>query len=178
MKLRNIILATSVVLGGANSVYAATVVEGGTVRFNGNVVATPCAVSSESVDQVVYIGQVTTSQFTAAGQKANNGQPFSIKLVNCSAAVSGTASVAFNGLQDLDNPTLLRVGQGADAAVGIGLGIYEANGTQLHIGSQSRPVTLLPGQVQFEFMADYVSTKASVTAGDASGVATFSITYA
>ncbi|MFM4805363.1 fimbrial protein [Aeromonas bivalvium] len=177
MKLRNIVLAVSGVISAVSVAHAA-IVEGGTVRFNGNVVAAPCAVASESIDQVIEIGQVTTSQFTAAGQKANNNKPFSIKLMNCSDSVSGTATVAFNGAQDRDNPTLLQVGQGADAASGVALGLYESNGNLLNIGDQSRPVTLRPGQVEFNFMADYVSTQANVTAGDASGVATFSITYA
>ncbi|MCS3770603.1 type 1 fimbria pilin [Aeromonas hydrophila] len=176
MKIRNIVLATAAVMGMSQFANAATV-EGGTVRFDGNVVAAPCAVASESSDQVIYIGQVTTSQFTAAGQKANNSKPFSIKLTNCSSAVSGTASVTFNGIQDQNDPTLLRVGQGADAAVGVALGIYETNGTKLNVGDLSRPITLLPGQMQFDFTADYVSTQATVSAGDASGVATFAITY-
>ncbi|WP_429170581.1 hypothetical protein [Aeromonas rivipollensis] len=65
--MKKSLLAMAVVLSSGMSLNAfaaepATIVTGGTVYFNGEVVNAACAVSSDSLDQTVYLDQVRTAR--------------------------------------------------------------------------------------------------------------------
>ena len=64
MKLKFISMAvfSALTLGVATSASAATTVNGGTVHFKGEIVDAACAVSLNSFDQIVSLGQVRTAK--------------------------------------------------------------------------------------------------------------------
>ncbi|WOE33016.1 MULTISPECIES: type 1 fimbrial major subunit FimA [unclassified Acinetobacter] len=183
MKKQNISLVILMMtVFGCTAVNAASVVvNGGTIHFTGDIIDAACAVSVNSENQTVKLGQYRTATFTAAGV-TTTPIPFNIVLNECDPAVSSSASVAFNGQQDLTDSTLLVVsssGSNTTVAKGVGIEIKDRNFKVLPPDgtTYSTPHTLTKGVNTLLFTANYKSTAASVTAGKADGNATFTINY-
>ncbi|MBT0728584.1 type 1 fimbrial major subunit FimA [Rosenbergiella nectarea] len=186
MKMKTLALASIAAFGlvsvAAQAADATPVtVNGGTVHFTGEFVNAACAVSTDTADQTVNLGQYTTSQLTAVGQRTT-AKPFNIKLVNCSTATYKTASISFKGTIDATDKTLLAVnggGSNATAATGVGIEILDASSTPLTPNgtSYSTAQTLITGTNTLPFTARYKSTLASVSAGTADADATFVVQY-
>lgn len=155
-------------------------VSGGSVHFTGSVVDAACAVTQDSVDQSVQMGQVRLAAFgetPAAGSVAGQKVPFSIKLADCDTSVSTQASVTFNGNSAADQAGVLDNAAGAGGAQGVGIQIYDNDGTALPLGTASKAATLIDGTNTLNFSADYIATSSTVTAGDVDATATFNVTY-
>lgn len=161
---------------------AATTVTGGTVHFTGQIVNAACAVSADSADQTVKMGQFRTAYFTSVGTRSNS-VPFSIKLEDCDTIVSKTAAASFYGSLDATDPTVLTIsniaGGAAGAASGVGIEISDHTGKVLKPdgSSISTAQNLVDGSNILSFSARYKSTKASVTPGEADADATFKMIY-
>ncbi|MEQ4625805.1 type 1 fimbrial major subunit FimA [Providencia manganoxydans] len=161
---------------------AATIVPGGTVHFKGQIVNAACAVSADSTDQTVEMGQYRTAFFTAVGVRSN-AVPFQIKLEDCDTTVSTTASTSFSGNASQHDNTVLSVsnigGGTAGAASGVGIEISD------HLGVVMKPdgsvfsteQKLNDGANVLHFTARYKSTSANVTPGAADADATFTMQY-
>lgn len=160
---------------------ATTTVSGGTVHFTGEFVNAACAVTTDSADQTVTLGQYRTAAITAAAQTTTN-MPFNIKLTGCDNSIATTAAIAFNGTLDSTDPTLLAVnggGTNTTAATGVGIQILDSasnvltpNGTTYSVAK-----TLENGVNTIPFSARYKSTAATVSAGQADSDATFVVQY-
>ncbi|KAA8995379.1 type 1 fimbrial protein subunit FimA [Affinibrenneria salicis] len=161
---------------------AATTVAGGTVHFKGQIVNAACAVSTNSSDQTVNLGQYRTANFTAVGTYSGK-VPFTIKLEDCDPTVSSTAAVAFSGAADGTDNSVLSTsnisGGSAGAAAGVGIEISDSKGAVLAPTGAvfSTPQTLITGSNTLNFNARYKSTLAAVTAGEADADATFTMQY-
>lgn len=156
-------------------------VNGGTVNFKGEFVNAACAVSTESDNQIVTLGQHRTASMTSVGH-TTTAVPFNIKLVDCSPTVGQeTASITFNGVTDFDDPTLIAVNSGTNepAATGVGIEILDSasNTLELNNNKYSPSIDLIEGTNQLNFFARYKSTADVVTPGRADGMATFKINY-
>lgn len=157
-----------------------TTVNGGTVHFTGELVNAACAVSTESEDQTVRLGQYRTSLLATSGDTTGK-IPFTIKLVDCDTTIQETASVAFYGQTVTSNANLLAVSAGgtnAVAATNVGIQVADDQDTILGFSgaSFSNPKTLIDGTNILSFSARYVATGAS-TAGLANADATFVVHY-
>ena len=158
----------------------AVTVTGGTIHFKGDLVAAPCAVSTDSSDQIVKLGEYTTHYFSKAGIKGSL-KPFQIKLEDCDTATYKTASVQFQGRADT-NADLLAIDSGlsgdqAGTATGVGIQILDSKSTPVKPnGAFSTAQNLNDGENVLNFAAQYVST-AAATAGDANADATFVMQY-
>lgn len=159
-------------------------VNGGTVHFKGKLVAAPCAVSTDTSDQEVKLGEYTTHHFKTAGV-LGSVVPFQIKLEDCDTSVASTAAVAFSGRTDdsSSDSSLLAVDQdlsagNAGTATNIAIQVLD---------NQSKPVkfdgttfvnktTLIDGENILKFAAQYKSTGVA-TAGDANADADFIMQY-
>ena len=164
------------------TVQAATTVNGGAVHFSGEFVNAACAVSSDTADQTVILGQHRTANITAVGQYTSN-KPFTIKLVDCDTAVSKTAQIAFSGPIDSTDTTLLKIHSGpssnATSATGVGIEISDSKGNVLTPDGTvlSTAQALIDGDNTLNFMARYKSTAEKATAGKAYADANFVVTY-
>ncbi|WP_406909113.1 fimbrial protein [Klebsiella oxytoca] len=149
----------------------------GTINFTGIILESACTISAGHGSQSVVLGGVNKSAFTAAGNTAAPTK-FSITLSSCPAAVT-SARVTFDGKTDTANSSLLALTPGAGIATGVGIGIYEDNNTTIiPISVHSAAKTLsTTEQTTFNFIAKYVSTAATVTAGPADAVSDFTISY-
>lgn len=88
------VIASLMLVAGAAVAADPVSVSGGTVHFEGELVNAACAVSTQSSDQVVTLGQYRTASFAAVGDTTAQ-IPFSIVLNDCDPKVAATAAVAF-----------------------------------------------------------------------------------
>lgn len=181
--MKKILLVSITALCLGNFAYAAPiVVNGGVVHFQGEFVNASCAVSTDTEDQIVHLGQHRTAAITAAAQYTAN-VPFSIKLVDCDTSTIKTAQFAFSGPRDTTDATLLKVSSGpstnAVTASGVGIEINDSAGSVITPNGAvlSKAETLINGNNIINFIARYKSTAAAVTAGQAYADANFVVSY-
>lgn len=148
----------------------------GTVNFTGTIRDTACTVDTASATQTVNLGTVAATSFGSAGSTASSTR-FTINLTGCPTAVT-SASVRFDGPLATGNSSLLALSSG-QTATNVGVGIYQQDSsTLIPIGSASAAVTLSSTATNaLNFIAKYVSTAATVGAGSANAVATFTVAY-
>ncbi len=179
-------LMTSSVIAGLMLVAGSAVaadpvsVSGGTVHFEGELVNAACAVSSQSADQVVTLGQYRTASFAAVGDTTAQ-IPFTIVLNDCDPKVAATAAVAFSGQTDATDTTLLAVTSANNSATATGVGIEildSASATLKPNGATfSAAQALVEGTNTLRFSARYKATAVSATPGQANADATFIMKY-
>ncbi|MFH7826427.1 fimbrial protein [Kluyvera chengduensis] len=171
---------SAMAMGGSSDATGPTTVTGGSVHFTGSVVNAACAVAQDSVNKTVDMGQVRLAAFgeqPVAGTAANQKTPFSITLTDCDTQVSTEATVTFNGAAAEGSAGVLDNMAGAGGAQGVGVQIYDTDGTALDLGKASKAATLIDGDNVMSFSADYVSTSSTLTAGNVDATATFNVTY-
>ncbi|WP_232062573.1 fimbrial protein [Buttiauxella agrestis] len=148
------------------------------LQMTGTILSRTCDVSS-SQSQTVNIGQFSVSHFAAAGD-TTAAKRFTIDLVNCGSAATGT-KLTFSGTNDSDNPALLALsdtGSTGAMATGVGIEILDGNQQPLAINTLSSAVyELSPGSNSLPFYLRYKATQNVVTAGDASSVMYFDLQY-
>ncbi|GAA3611763.1 fimbrial protein [Gibbsiella greigii] len=159
--------------------YAAVTVDGGTLNFEGSVVTTACALSSSSATQSINMGQVGTPNLATAGTTLSTGKEFTIQLTDCDTSVYTNIAITFTGVADANDPTTLAVGVAGNSTYAQNLGIrfFNSSGTQVKLNEASTATALTGGSNILTFTAKYHTEKGSVTAGDASAVATYTLTY-
>jgi len=195
MKLNKIILAmlTSASLLAAASVQAegddptppadggsTVTVQGGVVHFNGSLVNAACAVSTESANQTVNLGQYRTASFQSVGDTSAT-IPFKIVLNDCDTTVASTAKVAFSGQTEASDDTLLAINSGTNEATATGVGIEildEDSSVMTPDGATfSKGHSLIDGTNTLNFAARYKATSAEPTPGQANADAVFTMQY-
>lgn len=126
------VIASLMLVAGAAVAADPVSVSGGTVHFEGELVNAACAVSTQSSDQVVTLGQYRTASFAAVGDTTAQ-IPFSIVLNDCDPKVAATAAVAFSGQSDITNNNLLAVtsADNGTTASGVGIEILDNTSTAL-----------------------------------------------
>ncbi|ECG8590411.1 fimbrial protein [Salmonella enterica subsp. salamae] len=158
---------------------AASTVTGGSVHFTGSVVDAACAVSQDSVNKEVPMGQVRLAAFgdqPTAGVEAGQKVPFTITLADCDTTTIKNATVTFNGDSAGETGALDNTA-GTGSAKGIGVQLYDHDGTKLALGTASAKQALNDGTSTLNFSADYITTASSPTAGNVDATATFNVTY-
>ncbi|WP_333012606.1 fimbrial protein [Kluyvera sichuanensis] len=152
-------------------------VKGGDVEFRGAVVVSACAVDANSEDLTVEMGQVSSSKFRGMGSWTDP-QAFTLTLKDCDTTTSQQVGVAFRGQTDGKDPGVLAVTDGAQSALGVGLGIFDSLGNQIIPNTQPIHFTSLQdGTTVLNFVAKYRATSASVVAGNANTQTWFTLTY-
>lgn len=150
---------------------------GGNMRFQGVIIAESCRVEAGDRQMTVKMGQISSNRFHAQGEDASP-VPFNIHLQECSTTVSQRVGVAFHGVADGKNPDVLSVGEGPGIASGIGIALFDKEGSQLPLnGPPASWTRLYSGPTTLHFVAKYRSTGRQVTGGVANAQAWFSLTY-
>ncbi|MBV8044837.1 fimbrial protein [Pluralibacter sp.] len=150
----------------------------GTVYITGTITDNTCAVSPDSKNLTVPMGDVSSKQFAQAGD-GSRYELFAINLEKCGGAASGV-TVHFEGASNGKNPDLLALTGGAGYATGIGVGIYNQDKSLIPMGKESENTPLAPNQATatLNFYARYIADGDSVAAGTANASTTFVLTYA
>ncbi|ADO08192.1 fimbrial protein [Pantoea agglomerans] len=167
------LIAVALAAAGISSMASAA---DGTVNFTGTIRDTACTVDTASANQTVNLGTVAATSFGSSGATASSSR-FTINLTGCPAAVT-SANIRFDGPLSSGNSDLLALSSD-QTATNVGVGIYQQDSTTLiPVGRASAPVTLsTTGTNALNFIAKYVSTAATVGAGSANAVATFTVAY-
>jgi type 1 fimbria pilin len=154
-------------------------IAGGTINFSGSVVTSACAIGSSSSNVDVNLGQVRTASLVAAGSEASTAKSFSVVVEDCDTTVSTGVALTFSGTPDAKDPGSLAVGSngGAGTAQNVAIRFYDEQGTVVKLGEASSITTLRNGVNTLNFSAKYYSPAGQATAGDASAVATYTLTY-
>lgn len=150
---------------------------GGMMHFRGAVTEGACAVSTESENKSVMMGQVNSAMFSGVGEWAAS-VPFNLTLTDCDTSVSQQVGVMFSGVTDGKDPLVFSSGQGASAAKGIGLGIFDNAGELMVPNTAPQTLTnLTKGVVTLPFTAKYRATSYPVTPGNANALVWFFLYY-
>ncbi|MDY0419874.1 fimbrial protein [Enterobacter sp. 170198] len=173
----------------AGSAMAATT-SGGTVNFSGKVVTSACAISAGSANIDVDMGEVRTATLAAAGSEASTAKAFAITLEDCEIAdtsastdenpiAATTVAVTFTGTPDTSDANSLAVGANgsASSAQHVAIRLYDEQGKVVKLGEPAAAIPLRKGANTLNFSAKYYSPQGGATAGDASAVATYTVTY-
>lgn len=150
-----------------------------TLKYGNKSVPYGCTVSSDSLNFTVDLQKNSARQFPTTGS-TSPAVPFQITLSECSKGTTGVR-VAFNGIEDAENNTLLKLDEGSNTASGLGIEILDANMrpvklNDLHAGMQWIP--LVPEQNNIlPYSARLKSTQKSVNPGLVRASATFTLEF-
>lgn len=96
MKIKSLVAGIAAVLSLTGVANAATIVNGGSIHFKGEVVNAACAVDTGSIGQTVPMAQARTASLATAGD-VSSSIGFNIQLNDCDPGVAGSVSIAFMG---------------------------------------------------------------------------------
>ena len=181
-------IAIAALLPAGTALAAGT--SGGTVNFSGKVVTSACAISAGSANIDVDMGEVRTATMATAGSEASTAKAFAITLEDCEIAdtsastdenpiAATTVAVTFTGTPDTSDVNSLSVGANgsANSAQNVAIRLYDEQGNVVKLGEPASAIPLRKGANTLNFSAKYYSPKGGATAGDASAVATYTVTY-
>lgn len=181
-------IAIAALLPAGTALAAGT--SGGTVNFSGKVVTSACAISAGSANIDVDMGEVRTATLATAGSEASTAKAFAITLEDCEIAdtsastdenpiAATTVAVTFTGTPDTSDVNSLSVGANgsANSAQNVAIRLYDEQGNVVNLGEPAAAIPLRKGANTLNFSAKYYSPEGNATAGDASAVATYTVTY-
>ncbi|RUS65983.1 putative major fimbrial subunit LpfA [Saezia sanguinis] len=149
----------------------------GTINFTGTITDSACTVDTVSASQTVSLGTVSSSIFGAAGDVAA-ATTFTIGLNSCPPSVTA-AQVSFDGTAHTGNGSILALTGGGGVATNVGVALYEQNGiTPIPLYTPSTSIVIpAGGSATLTFVAKYMATSSTVTAGTANAVTNFTVVY-
>lgn len=168
MKLKFIVAAG--LLTASTALLAADPV---TLNITGNIVASPCQISSDSVTIGVDLGQnIQASSLQTAGT-STSWVPVNIKLVSCPAGTS-TATMTVHGTSDTAQPADLYKSTGT--AQNVAVQLQSVAGAQLGDG---KVITgnIASGSYTFPLQARAYTVSGGATPGTINATVTASIVY-
>ncbi|ELY4671744.1 fimbrial protein [Cronobacter muytjensii] len=172
MKLNKLVIALGIVMatGAANAKDQGH----GTISFTGSIIDAPCSITAETANQTVDLGQVSNVALTNG--QTSSPKPFFIQLEQCDTSnLKSGVSTAFTGATDANNPDMLGV---TGSAKGAGIVITDGSGTPIKLdGTPSTAQTIGDGSNKLSFSAYLQANGASVTPGDFSSTADFTLSY-
>lgn len=171
--MKKYVFALSVLSAAVLSAHAAD----GTINFTGSVIDPACTATASNAN--VAMGSISKSALSSVGA-TSQGKPLAITLSSCPAAAK-TATITFSGTPDTANSNLLQVvaADSNTAATGIGIALYEENGSTLiplNTASASKTLSATNDTV-YNFIAKYMATSATITGGDANSSVSYTINY-
>lgn len=148
----------------------------GEVTMNGRIIASACAIDTESVDQTIKMKTLPISQVIRDGQSER--QAFSIKLVNCVLEKFNPAldnwryfEVTFDGREDAGYFGL------DGSAKGIALQISDEKGNIVVPGTSMAKGAVHPGKMTFNYGLRLVGNHQVLKAGEYASTVRFKMDY-
>ncbi|HFT1963318.1 TPA: fimbrial protein [Enterobacter ludwigii] len=152
-------------------------VAGGSMRFQGVIIAESCRVEINDQQMTINLGQISSNRFHSEGEDASP-VPLDIHLLDCSTAVSKHVGASFRGVADGKNPDVLSVGEGPGFATGVGIALFDRKEQLVPLNSPPGAwQTLYNGPTTLHFVAKYRATSNQVTGGAINAQLWFSLTY-
>lgn len=169
-----------------------TMASDGTVHFRGEIIDSTCIVTADTADQNVDLGKVNRTSFNGVGSTAAP-TAFQIDLEKCPATYS-KAAVRFDGTEASQGSGDLAIGDPATTstpgdytgdgtavtATGVAIRIYNrADNSQVKLYNDSAysDIDATAGTASMKFIARYIATSTTITAGTANADSQFTIEY-
>lgn len=160
----------------------------GLLNVLGSLHESPCSLEMTAVNQMIDLGEVSTSQLQRPGDQANP-VAFQLRFDDCQrtagslrnertgnltwSAYQPVLSVAFIAPADADDPRLVRV----QGITGMGLRLTDALGRDVQLGARGEPLFLAVGATTQTWKVQPTRTAAPLTSGAFRAVVDFRLNY-
>jgi major type 1 subunit fimbrin (pilin) len=105
-----------------------------TLEFDGKVTASLCQVDTSNINQMIDLGELSTSALKASGK--GPAKSFSVNLINCDTSLN-TIKYTIAGQNNTGSDTDYLVPISSDtSATGVGVYLLDNNGSKVSIGSE------------------------------------------
>lgn len=151
-------------------------IEDGIVYFRGGIVEPACVVSSESKNQIIDLGFLSSNIFNGVGSHSIK-IPFVLKLTNCNKNISDKVSVQVLGEVNRQDKRLFNITEQTDAALGIGIVLYDSEGEIIIPNIMSKYNFFEKNETKINFKASYLATSDRVIGGKADTTVWFVFNY-
>lgn len=171
LKMNKTVIATFLAFGVISAANAADMGHG-SVTFKGSIIDAPCSISSDSVDQTVELGQVSSAALADGGTSVPKN--FTIALENCTLATAGSIKATFTGAAGVGD----RLGV-TGTAKGASIALTDGANNVIKLGEASNAQTLQDGNNTLVFSA-YLQgdgTGVDIVPGDFTGITDFTLAY-
>jgi major type 1 subunit fimbrin (pilin) len=159
----------------------------GTINFTGEIVDAGCNAyvnGSGTTTGNVDMGKVQKTAFKGVGSTVDSGAAsttgFTIEMNDCPSTVS-SVTFKFDGQNVNGDDKILALTSGTGVATGVGIQLYDKARNVIQLAKASEPYTITNTGAgatnSLPFYAKYIQTVATVTAGPANAVATFTVNY-
>lgn len=144
------------------------------INITANVIAKTCSISAGTKDFLVNLAPGNL-RGVAVGVPFSYS-PFSIDLEDCASGIN-TAHVSFSGESDPAMPNLLKIASGG--ASGIAIGLYDSDKKNIDIRNNITDFSINHSgtKTALNFLAAYLKTSDTASAGKVQSVASFEIAY-
>lgn len=145
----------------------------GVINFKGSIVDAPCSISNDSTEQTVDLGSISSVSLKNSGK--STPRQFSIDLEDCALTTAKTVTTTFTGTASTINPDNLGI---MGKASGASVSLMDGAGNPIKLGEATSAINLLDGNNKLRFAASLQGDgSSSITAGDFTSVADFTLSY-
>lgn len=143
------------------------------ISISGNVIATPCLISTGTIDQTIDFGQMIATNFIKPNS-VSEWKKFAFNLTQCPSATNAV-SVTFTGRTDANNALYFyNSASGRNAALQI---TNEDHSVTYSNGSVEEVLIDASRNATFQLAARVISPMGNMTSGDFTSVVQVSFTY-
>ncbi len=170
MRINKILLAVAMGMGLASLAHAQD--QGhGKVHFHGFIIDAPCSIDNDtSKEQTVDLGEISNVALADGGK--SQVKNFDILLKDCSLATAKTVTTTFTGQEGKDGKLGI-----TGSASGAGIVLTDGAGNKIELAKPTKAQTLQNGDNTLSFAAYVQGDGASVTPGEFTSVADFTLAY-
>lgn len=144
------------------------------ININGNIIASPCNVDTDTVNKTVELGEGRVREMSVAGA-GGEWADFELLLTNCPAATVG-ATVTFSGTPDDDDATAFK--NSADATgIALRLASRDRATTYQNDSTMTQTIDTATHSATFPLSARMFSPKGNPTSGQFAAAVNVSFTY-
>ncbi len=164
-------VAVTLVSFGAN---AAKNQGNGTVNFKGEIIDAPCGIAPESADQSIDFGQISRAHLNSGGISVK--KDVNIKLIHCDLGSGDKAKKGVNVTFSGATVDAARKMLGA-SDTGAGIVMVAQDGKEVVFGTPGAAIPLTNGNNTLHYQAWVKKAGVSVTEGEFTTVAGFTLAY-
>jgi minor fimbrial subunit len=173
MKNSKLALLSLAIMGLAISSTSIKAADPVTLNITGNIVASPCQISSDSITKSIDLGQNIQASALQTGGSSTAWVPFDINLVSCPAGTA-KAIMTMHGTADSSNPADQYANTGTAANIAVQLQSQAAD--QLGDG-KSITGNVVSSAVTYKLQARAYTQNGTVTPGSIISVITATFVY-
>lgn len=151
-------------------------IEDGIFYIRGGIVEPACVVSTESENQTIDMGVVSSNKFHQVGSRSIQ-IPFFIKLTDCNKNISDKVSLIILGNENSKDKRLFNITEQVNSASGVGIALYDDENEIIKPNVVGEYNFFEENESRLKFKASYLATEEHVKGGKADAVVWFVLNY-